>query len=174
MRAGDTYYEIATLNFISHQTQVRGRNIVGIAPLPFYLREMAAGQERVLAALQGSNDLYDLPFIAPLVIAAKTKLHDEEMAKVFADALRVVHYVISDGWTYDRLQGTEHERHRHELNGYVRMLNERVPAFDKDEFLGLLQMNAELQPWYPTLASNVEQVVATVAYSKKRKIKDGF
>ncbi len=170
MRVGDTHFEIATLNFISHQTQIRRGEIIGISPLPFYLREMAVGQERILAAIQGSNDLYELPFVAPLVKAINTKIQDEETAKVFADALRVVHYVISDGWTYDRLQGVEHERHRHELNGYVRILSECGLAVGRDGFLRLLRQNAELQSGYPKLASSIEQVVATVAeYSKRIK-----
>ena len=163
MRVGDTYFEIATLNFISHQTQIRGGEIVGISPLPFYLREMAMGQERILAAMQGSNDLYGLPFVAPLVDAVNRIIQDGEIAKVFADALRVVHYVISDGWTYDRLQGAEHERHRHELNGYVKILSEHGSAVGRDGFLRLLQQNAGLQPWYPKLASSIEQVVATIS-----------
>ena len=168
IRVGDTHYEIATLNFISHQTQIRGGEIVGISPLPFYLREMAMGQERILAAMQGSNDLYGLPFVAPLVDAVNRIIQDGEIAKVFADALRVVHYVISDGWTYDRLQGAEHERHRHELNRYVKILSEHGSAVGRDGFLRLLQQNAGLQPWYPKLASSIEQVVATVAEYRRR------
>lgn len=171
MRVGNIYFEIATLNFISHQTLIEKGEITGIAPLPFYLREMAAGQERILAAMRGSNDLYELPFIAPLVKAVNRKLQNEEMAKIVADALRVVHYVISDGWTYDRLQGQEHERHRHELNGYVRILSEHSSAIGRDDFVPLLQKNAELQPWHPKLASNIEQVVVTVIEYSKRKQK---
>lgn len=91
MRVGDSHYEIATLNFISHQTQIKGGKIVGISPLPFYLREMAVGQERILAAIRGSNDIYELPFVAPLVKAINRRIQDEEIAKVFADAIRVVH-----------------------------------------------------------------------------------
>lgn len=168
MRVGDTHYEIATLNFISHQTQIKAGEIVGISPLPFYLREMAMGQERILAAMQGSADIYQLPFVAPLVEAVNRKIRDGETAKVFTDALRVVHYVISDGWTYDRLQGAEHERHRYELNGYVRILSEWSSAIGRGEFLRLLRQNAELQPWYPKLEASIGQIIATVAEYRKR------
>lgn len=35
--------------------------------LHIYLREIAIGQERILAAMNGSANVFDLPYIAPLV-----------------------------------------------------------------------------------------------------------
>lgn len=48
------------------------------------------------------------------------------------------------------------------------MLGERGFAINGSEVIELLQKNAELQSWYPKLATCHEQVVATIAeYSKK-------
>jgi len=148
-------FEIATLNFISHHTVIDAGAIVGIAPLPFYLREMALGQERCLAALADINNLYNLPHVCPLVNAISEYVATTPEAMMIADMLRVLHYTIADGWTASSLHGKRFKEHRHEINQAMRIVTEYSEALTNSRLLDLLFLNADLQPWYPLLKQAV-------------------
>lgn len=169
MKVSNSCYEIATLNFISHQTIMENREIIGISKLPFYLREMAVGQERLLAAIQGSENLDGLPLIAPLVENTSLDL-SEEQAITYIDALRAVHYIVSDGWTYDTLRGHKYKYHRSDLNELVRVLWKDFEIIGEQKISELLQKNAELQPWYPKLETSGDQVIDMIKeYARRRR-----
>lgn len=150
-------FEIATLNFISHQSVMENGQVVGIKPLPFYLREIAFGQERVLSAANRSADVYALPHISPLVAQSERDL---------ADALRVVHYVASDGWTLDNLSGKKYREHRKELRGCLDRIVSR--NLNEAELKALLELNAKLQPWYTALEAGIRDTTQEITSYHKR------
>lgn len=162
-------FEIGTLNFISHQTVIEQGEIIGIKPLPFYLREMAIGQERFLAAAAGETNLYNLPHIYPLLDAASKKTRTKTEAMTYADALRVVHYLYSDGWSYETLRGRAYREHRHELNKFMDIIEGLGNHLTAKEQLEILKLNADLQPWYPKLKVGIETTAAGIETYKERK-----
>lgn len=165
----DANFEIGTLNFISHQTVIDDGEIVGLKPLPFYLREMAIGQERFLAAGADISDLYRLPYINPLLEAVSRNIPDLESARIYVDALRVIHYLFSDGWIYDRLRGRRYREHRNELNRLMEIIVGMGQDLTETEDVEALTLNAELQPWYPQLISGTDITIREIqAYRKRR------
>jgi alanyl-tRNA synthetase len=162
-------FEIGTLNFISYQTVIEQGKIIGIKLLPFYLREMAIGQERFLAAIAGTRNLYNLPYINSLLQAVLRKLKDERVAMVYTDALRVIHYFFSDGWTYEKLRGRGYREHRHELNKFMEIITGLGKDLTKNQQIEILRLNSELQPWYPKLKSGIKTAVGEIEAYKRRK-----
>ena len=144
-------YEIATLNFISHQSVIENGQVIGIRPLPFYLREVAFGQERLFSALNRSGDVYELPHVAPLVAQSNRDL---------ADALRVIHYVVSDGWAPERLPGNKYREHRKELRSCLERITKS--SLGQSEIEALLEFNAKLQPWYQSLEAGLKRTLQEV------------
>lgn len=175
MLDGGTAFEIATLNFITHQTAIEGGRITGIKPLPFSLRETAFGLERLLAAGQGTANLYELPHINPLVKAAEEGISNPVNAMAFADALRVVHYVMVDTGGYDGLRGHNLRAHRQEVNRFMRIVEPGMAEFGKGWLGDLLKLNADLQPWYPQLQQGWQGVIEDVeVYGRRRQqVTDG-
>lgn len=168
MRVGDTAYEVATLNFISHQTVIENEEIVGIRKLPFYLREMAVGQERMLSAMHGLRNVYELPYVQPIVKMVENLIPDEQEALMYADALRVVHYFFADGLTYDRLQGRKFREHRHELNKFMEIVVNSGKGIDADALRALLRRNVELQPWLSILENGVQTTLEQLEFFRSR------
>ncbi|MBI4067249.1 hypothetical protein HY407_02605 [Candidatus Gottesmanbacteria bacterium] len=162
MQVGDGLYEVATLNFISHQTVIENNEIIGIKKLPFYLREMAVGQERILAAIIGAHNLYALPYIKPLLEAIRQKIKDKQKALIFTDALRVIHYFFSDGWTYERLRGKRYREHRHELNKFMEIIAMYGKSLEPNDLSSFLKLNANLQSWYPVLQKGMALTIREI------------
>lgn len=154
-------FEIATLNFISHQSVVENGDVVGIKPLPFYLREIAIGQERLLSVSNRSSTVYDLPHISPLIAGVEGR---QLWTWHQLDALRAIHYVVSDGWTFEQLRGKRYREHRHELNK-LREIVGGNPLFNVySEYWDYLKLNAESQPWHPKLVDGIESTIHAILY----------
>ena len=163
-------YEIGTLNFISHQTVIEDGAIIGIKPLAFYLREMAIGQERFVAAQNGMTDLFELPYLRPLLNAVTIQIADSKIARIYIDALRVIHYFFSDGWTYNKLQGKRYREHRNELNRFMQLITRLGHERTEDDLTDVLILNAQLQPWYPKLGTGIDATLSEIAAYKSRSV----
>ena len=172
MERDGLHFEIGTLNFVSHQSLLRGTEIIGIKPLPFRLREIAIGQERVLAAAAGISNLYQLPYIKPLVDAALARIGDERSALTYVDALRVLHYFFSDGWTYENLRGRIYREHRHELNKFVEILFDLGHGLSRQRTIEMMELNSELQPWHPELRQGIQNTLEQLDVYKSRRDAD--
>ncbi len=169
MQVGDRAYEVATLNFISHQTIIENNKIIGIKKLPFYLREMAIGQERIMTAFSGEKSVYELPYVFPLIKTIDKLQSNYDQILVYTDALRVVHYFFSDGWTYEKLRGKQYKEHRHELNKFMEILTNPQLQIDKEELTKLLILNATLQPWFPILKTGIKTTMQEIGEFKNKK-----
>ncbi len=169
MQVGEKSYEVATLNFISHQTVIKNNEITGIKLLPFYLREMAVGQERILTAIKDSQNVYELPYVKPLLNAVEELIMDKKKALIYTDALRVVQYFFADGWTYDKLHGQKYREHRHELNKFMEILMDYGKDIADSQLTTFLKRNARLQPWNPILEDGIEVTIKQLNLFKKKK-----
>ena len=155
-------FEIATLNFITHRSVIVDGVITEVVPLSFFLREIAFGQERCLSAIYSSKDVYHLPHVFPLVRAMQALVDDPQMALYVADAFRVVHYVVSDGWTLDKLSGRKHREHRGQLKEFLKVLSKVRAALNDGALRELLFVNSECQPWYPSLEEGVDATLTEI------------
>lgn len=166
---GKQQFEIATLNFISHQSVVEDRSIISVKPLPFYLREIAIGQERIISAMNESANVFELSHIAPLVAACTQIAEEPTKATVLADSIRAIHYIVSDGWTHNKLAGQRLREHRQEFSSFMKVLVSN-PEISGEDFRKLLELNASLQPWHQSLKSGVEPTLGEISlYKTKRK-----
>ncbi len=169
MQVGKKTYEVATLNFISHQTVIEKSKIIGIRKLPFYLREMAVGQERIITAISDSQNVYELPYVKPLLEAVEKLIPNKQQALTYTDALRTVHYFFADGWVYEKLRGRKYKEHRHELNKFMEILLSCGEKIHTSEFFELLDLNVKLQPWYSNLKDGISTTVWQLDFYKRKK-----
>ena len=163
-------FELATLHFITHKSVMKEEKIAGISPLNFWFRGFASGAERCLAAINATANLYELPHIQPLYKLVLEKVKNQTKAMVATDALRTIHYVISDGWTHDKLQGKNFRKQRQELNKYFSLLLDFKNLFNENDLVKLLTTNVQIQPWYLKLEPNIDTVITEIRnYQERRK-----
>jgi hypothetical protein len=146
-----------------------GKEIVGLKPLPFFLREMAIGQERFLAAAAGMSELWHLPYLEPLVEVVTRQLADRTKSTIYVDALRVVHFLFSNGWTPDKLRGRKYREHRNDLNRLLKTIVDIGRELTETDEVEALTLNAELQPWYQALMPGAKVSIGEIrAYKEGR------
>lgn len=89
---------------------------------------------------------------------------------ILTDSIRALHYIISDGWTFDKLKGKKYREHRHELRDFMETLAIDENKLSASEPKILLNLNAQLQPWYyQKLESGIDVTTSEIEKYRQRK-----
>jgi len=161
--------DIGTFEYCLWKPIIKKGEIVNIVQNKSFSALMVFGLERLLVAKNNYIHIKECNHIQPLYEKIVSNKTQENIHKSFVltEAIRVIHRVLTDSKKYTLLG--KHRQKR--LTDYLRaiyhiLITLNIPEKEIEKYLDI---NAELNPYYPELKENIEPVYNEIIDSFRRK-----
>lgn len=169
-RSNGVLVEIGTGESLNYRQIRSDGQTYQILPAEFSISPLAVGLERILYAFNDYHDVFCCDHIAPLVKSTLENSSNcsELESKLLIDSLRAIHMVMADSQCGATLNSS--------LKGRLRMLTNHFAGLALKvglggDVIGLLEMNAAIQPWDVSLNNNFDRIQCWLSDAISRRSK---
>jgi len=161
-------FEIGTLQYYTWRVLWKNNKPIKIKNAETYLAGAGFGIERLGAAVNNLNNVYEFDVIYPIYEFFNKKFKNQKKAKILADVIRATHRIIVD----QRINQRKFSRHQREkLNWYFQEIykNRKILEPVKETLRKAFMINAILQR-SSVFKKSIELIIQQyMSYEKRRK-----
>ena len=154
----DGLLDIATVERLCYKPISKDKKIVGVEEWDKVFVINGTGIERISMLLNGNRDIYEASNIKRLWEYVKSKKYKNP--KTVCESIRILNRLIAD--TGGDMHDTRSKKSPKERKRKFNIIRANLMEIAKKELKEMLQINAELNFWYPGLKKSVKKSIQSI------------